>query len=305
MSASASPTAPPLVTIESNTSWLALDLKELWQNRDLLLNFIAKDIKVGYKQTAVGVVWVVLQPLIAALLFAFVFGRVAGIEAPGGVPYIVFVFVGVAVYNMFNKVLSKASSTLVVNANLVAKIYFPRLLLPIAAAVANLTDFLVAIGVMAVLMVLSYHYLSWMILLAPVLVGFIVLLAMGISFATSALSVQFRDVNFVLPVFLQLMMWATPVVYAVEKVPTEPIFEHLPLWMQESWIGPWLGQITILDIYLLNPLASLFEAIRVCVLGVGQVNTGYLIYSMVFCVVVFLAGLLVFKRLERRFSDVI
>ncbi len=305
MSQTATPSMPPTVMVQADRGWVSLDLAEMWQHRDLLMNLTMRDIKVRYKQTAAGVVWVILQPLVAALLFAFVFGNVAKLEAPAGMPYLVFVFCGVTFYTLFNKSVTKAASSLVINANLVSKIYFPRLMLPISAALGNLVDFAVAVGVLIVLMAIMFPVVVPAVVFTPLLLILLMMLALGIGMAAAALAVPYRDVNYALPVIVQLMMWGSPVVYDLGKVPTEPLARHLAEGWRDTWLGSMLGNTSALDIYLLNPLASIFEAIRYCVLGQGIVYPGYLIYSIVVCIVVFIAGLLAFKRMERSFADVI
>lgn len=273
----------PLIHIRPAPGWRLPDLAELWHFRHVMLMLGIRDLKVRYKQTFLGVTWVVLQPLIAAGIFSFVFGGVAQMEAPGEVPYFLFSFVGLLGWNLFSSMVGRSSNTLVGSAALIQKIYFPRLLLPLSNIMSSLVDFAVASGLLVVL-------LAWF-WTGPSLVGLVValgclvlfmMLALGVGLAAGAVSVHYRDVQYLIPVALQFLLYASPVAYAVETVPDRYLL-----------------------FYLLNPLAGLLETFRWGVLGVGELTPFLIIYPAVFTVVVFLAGVLVFKRLERSFADVI
>lgn len=250
--------------------------------RDLLLSLAGRDLKVRYKQTALGVTWVILQPLIAAGIFAFVFGGVAKLEAPGAVPYFLFSFVGLLAWNAFSGSLNRASGAMLGNEHLVSKVYFPRLILPISTLFAALIDFAVALGMLGVLLVLFWKLPTVSVLLMPLLLLLMLMLALGIGFAATALAVSYRDIGYIVPVALQFLLYASPVAYALQEVPEQ-----------------------YRAIYLLNPLAPLLEAFRWSVLGVGEVLWGYLAYAAAVSVLTFGLGAFVFKRMERKFADVI
>jgi len=184
----------PFLKIRSSSRWAMVDLREMWQFRDLLLALAERDVKLRYKQTALGVVWVILQPLLGAGIFSFVFGRVAKLDS-GGIPYFVFSYAGLLGWNAFNSTLSKGSACVVGNAQLVSKIYFPRLLLPLSTVASTLVDFAVAMVLMVVLLFLYGIAPGPAILLLPVWLALLVLLGTGIALYTSALMVSYRDLQ--------------------------------------------------------------------------------------------------------------
>ena len=277
------PAAPakPYLTIRPTSGWQAINLRELWQFRDLLTTLAQRDVKLRYRQTALGALWVVLQPLMAAGIFSFVFGKVAKLPSDG-LPYFIFAFAGLLGWNAFSSTLTKASGCLLQNANLVSKVYFPRLVLPLSVVFSTLIDFAVALALMAVLMVVYHVAPTAALLLLPVWLALIVLLAVGVGLYASALTVSYRDVQYVLPVVTQFLLYASPVAYAVSAVPA-----HLRL------------------IYFVNPLSGLLEGFRWSLLGVGTLDARIMAYSVVVTLLVFAGGALSFKKMERKFADVI
>ena len=276
-------TAParPFLIIEPTSGWQAINLRELWQFRDLLTTLAQRDVKLRYRQTALGALWVLLQPLMAAGIFSFVFGKVAKLPSDG-LPYFVFSYAGLLGWNAFSSTLTKASASLTSNANLVSKVYFPRLVLPLSVVFSTLIDFAVALGLMVVLMIIYHVVPTAALLLLPVWLALIVLLAVGVGLYAAALTVSYRDVSFILPVLTQFLLYASPVAYAVSAVPA-----HLRL------------------VYFINPLSGLLEAFRWSLLGTGQLDGRIVSYSVVVTVLVFLGGALSFKKMERKFADVI
>lgn len=275
------PARKPHLTIKPRRGWQALDARELWQFRDLLLTLAQRDVKLRYRQTALGVLWVLLQPLLAAGIFSFVFGKVAKLPSDG-VPYFVFSFAGLLGWNAFSSTLTKCSGCLIQNSQLVSKVYFPRLVLPLSTVFSTLIDFLVALAMMAVLMV-AYHVIPhWGLLLLPLWLALIVLLAVGLGLVASALTVSYRDVQYVLPVVTQFLLYACPVAYAVSAVPA-----HLRA------------------LYFLNPLSGLLDAFRWSLLGRGNLHGSYIVYSIACVCVIFVWGAYSFKAMERKFADVI
>jgi lipopolysaccharide transport system permease protein len=271
----------PHLTLRASSGWVALNLGEVWRFRDLLLTLAQRDLRLRYKQTALGAVWVVLQPLMAAGIFSFVFGKVAQLPSDG-LPYFLFSYAGLMGWNLFSATVTKISGSLVGNAHLISKVFFPRLVLPLSAIPSVLIDFSVAVGMMAVLMGLYGVMPGWGLLLAPVLIGVLLLFATGIGLCAASLTVSYRDVSYVLPVALQILLYASPVAYAVSAVP-----EHLRFW------------------YQLNPLSGLLEALRWSVLGRGTLDGPMLAYAAGAALVVVTIGLFAFKRMERRFADII
>src|SRR5438132_8140059 len=209
----------PTFRIRPTKGWAALNIGELWKYRDLLWILVERDIKLIYKQTALGIIWVVLQPLIAAVIFAVIFGRVAKLPSDGA-PYLLFVFCGLTVWTYFSQALQRAGNSLVRSSHLISKVYFPRLLIPLANTLGALVDFAVVFAALFVLMaVYGYHPPGLRLAVVPGLLLLMISTATGIALFFSALSVRYRDCAYVLPYFIQVWMYASPVVYPVSMVP--------------------------------------------------------------------------------------
>jgi lipopolysaccharide transport system permease protein len=271
----------PVRVIRPRHGWRALDLREVWAFRDLLVTLIGREVKLRYRQTALGILWVVLQPVLGGLVFAFIFGRVARLDA-GGTPYFLFAFAGLAAWSAFGNGAIRASSSLVQNSALITKVSFPRLVLPVASVVASLLDVIIASGALVAGVVLYGMAPGLAILLLPVWLVVLSMLALAVGLVSAALMVTYRDVQYVVPVLLQLLFYASPVGYQVAVVP---------------------GELRIF--VLANPVSALLEAARASVLGTPSPSWGAVGYS-VGVVIIFLVGaLFLFRLLERRFSDVI
>ncbi len=275
------PAPRPWLVIRPRSGWAALDLRELWRYRDLLLTLAARDVKLRYRQTLLGAAWVVLQPLLGAGIFAFVFGLVAKLPSEG-LPYFVFAYAGLTAWTAFQTTFAKASGCLLQNANLVSKVYFPRLVLPLSTAFGAALDFVIALAVLAGMLAAFRVPLTPAVLLLPVWFVLLMLAALGLGLAAAALSARYRDVQYILPVLLQLAMYASPVAYGVEVVP-------------EAWR----------TLYQLNPLAGLLEACRWSLLGTSAPPAFAVAYSAAVAGITFVGGALVFRRAERRFADVL
>ena len=271
----------PHLTLRARRGWAALDLREIWNFRDLLVTLANRDLKLRYKQTVLGVAWVILQPLLSAGIFSFVFGTVARLPSTG-VPYLVFSFAGLLGWNFFSSVLSKVGSSLVGNSSLISKIFFPRLVLPLSTVISALVDLGVSAGMMAVLMMVYHIVPSVTLLLLPVSLLILCALALGLGLWTAALMVSYRDVQYILPVFLNVLLYASPVAYGVAAVPAR--------W---RWV------------YLLNPLTPPLEALRAGLLGQAFPDMRDLLISAAIAAALLTAGLYAFKRMERTFADVI
>ncbi len=280
---------PPLAVVGPPSGWVALDLRELWRFRELLFTLGIRDLKLRYRQTAMGVSWVVLQPLISAGLFSFVFGKLAQLPSDG-VPYFIFAFAGTMGWTAFQTTLNKASTCLVGNAHLVSKVYFPRIALPLSITFAALIDFTVSLPMFIIMLVLNrtWHYpLSFGVLLVPVWLFLLMAMAEAIGLFCSALTVQYRDVQYIVPVMVQFLMYATPVAYSVSSISAR------------------IQSPVLKTLYFLNPLAGLMSAFRWSLLGTGTVYWGYVAYSVVATFVCLVAGAFAFRRMEQRFADVI
>ncbi|MFN8530012.1 MAG: ABC transporter permease [Anaerolineae bacterium] len=261
--------------------WAALNLSELWAFRDLVLILILRDIKLRYKQTALGVIWVILQPLIAAIIFAIIFGRFANLPSDG-VPYLLFVFAGLLGWNFFAGALQRAGNSLVGDARLISKVYFPRMVIPIASAAAVLVDFGVAFAVMLALLVINGWALTVNLIVLPILLVILLLIAVGVSLFVSALNVYYRDFMYALPFVIQVWMYASPVVYSGSLIPQ-----------------------VARPFYAINPLVGIIDGFRWALLGVGDFPAVSLAFSLAAGVILFVAGTLVFQRVEQNFADVI
>ena len=239
----------PYAVIEPAKGWRSLRLGDLWEFRDLLLTLGTRDIKLVYKQTLLGVAWVVLQPLLGAGIFTFVFGVLADMPS-GEVPYFVFSFAGMLGWTLFGTTVNAAALVMVNNSQLVSKIYFPRLILPLSSAFQPVVNFAVGL-VLAALLLLIYRVApGWHLLLLPVAAALLLMLALGIGFWCSSIMVRYRDLRFVVPVAIQFALYASPVGYSLAA-----LNERVPPQFQAA--------------YMLNPLASLVEFFRWTVLGEG------------------------------------
>lgn len=273
------PVRRPSVVIQPTSGWAALNLRELWTYRDLLLILAGRDVKLRYKQTGLGVTWVILQPLVAALIFTIMFGRFAKLPSDGH-PYIVFVFSGVVVWNYFAAVLQRAGNSLITDARLITKVYFPRLAIPLASVFSALVDLAVALGVLGVLMLVYGIMPTWRILLLPFFIGLTAVTATGVSLWLSALNVRYRDFAHAMPFMLQVWMFASPVAYATSIVP-------------DRWRL----------LYSLNPAVTFIEGVRWSVLGTSSIEPAMVVLTSIVALVVFTGGAFFFRRVEQGFAD--
>jgi lipopolysaccharide transport system permease protein len=276
-----STSARPHLVLSPRGRWSAARPTEIWEFRDLLRSFAARDIRLRYRQTALGAIWVVLQPLLPALLFTLVFGRIADLPSDG-VPYVVFAFSGQLAWQVFNGVVTRGVNSVVGSAGMVSKIYFPRLILPMSVAGAVLLDFLVGLVVMTGFLIAYGISPSAGLVLLPMWLAFILLLALGIGFVAAGLAVRFRDVQFVVPMAMQLLLFGSPVAYSLDSVPESLRF-----------------------IYDLNPLSGLLEGFRWSLIGTSDLSLAATAYAAGSTLVLFAVGIFVFSSLERDFADVI
>lgn len=238
-----------------------------------------RDVKLRYKQTALGVTWVILQPLVAALIFSVMFGRFAKLPSDGS-PYLLFVFSGVVVWNYFAAVLQRAGNSLITDQRLITKVYFPRLAIPLASTFSALIDLMVSLVVMAVFMVIYRVVPTWHLIVLPFFVILAAVTATGVSLWLSALNVKYRDFAHAMPFILQVWMFASPVAYAATIVP-----ERYRL------------------IYSLNPAVAFIEGARWSLLGRSSLTLPMVEIATAFALVVFIAGAFFFRRTERGFAD--
>jgi lipopolysaccharide transport system permease protein len=271
----------PVFVIQPSRGWRALDIRELWRFRELVYFLALRDVKVRYKQTALGVAWVLLQPLLAMGIFTIVFGQ-SGRVTSGGVPYPLFVLAGLVPWFYFANATSGASGSIVGNTQLISKVYFPRLAIPLAAVLANLVDLGIGLLLELLALVLGGVPLGLHLLSVPLLIGLELLGALAISVWLSALDVQYRDVRYAVPFLMQVWFFATPVVYSLAD-------------LSERW-RPLLA---------LNPMTGIIETFRWALLGSGEPPLAALAWSLVAIALLLGSGLLYFRRMERTFADVI
>lgn len=272
--------AKPIVVIEPRRAALAINWYDLWQYRDLLYILTVRDIKVRYKQTVLGILWAVIQPLFMMIAFTLFFGRLAGMPSDG-IPYPVFAYAGLLPWIFFSNAVNTSGNSLVGNSSLITKVYFPRMIIPIAAVGAGLVDFLIAFGLLVLLMFYYGISISASILMLPVLTLFTVLMAIGIGMWMSALNVKYRDIRYALPFLIQLWMFATPIIYPSSLVP-------------ERW--RWL--------FILNPLAGIIEGYRSAIFGTPFDLIG-LGVSAIIILVVLIYSAYTFRQMERGFADIV
>ncbi|MDB5448655.1 MAG: transporter permease [Phenylobacterium sp.] len=270
-----------IVIIRTRSSWLRLDLDLLWKFRDLLFAFAWRDIRLRYRQTFLGVAWVVLQPLLGAAIFSIVFGLIARMPT-GGTPYLVISYSGLLGWTLFSTGLTRISNSLVANAELIRKVFFPRLLLPLGVIPSLLVDLACGTALMFVINAIYGIGPHWGLLLFPVGVMLLIAMALGLGMVAGSLAVRYRDIQYILPLLAQLLMYASPVGYSAAAVPR-----------------------LIKPFYDLNPLVAPIELIRTALVGSGEVSVHALAYSAGAALVFLLAGLVVFRLTERKFADVI
>lgn len=270
----------PIVVIQPSKSWVALNLSDLWYYRDLLYILTMRDVKVRYKQTILGAAWAIIQPLFTMLIFSLLFGRLANMPSDG-IPYPIFAFAGLLPWTFFSNAVTNSGNSLVGNSNLVTKVYFPRMVIPMASVASGLIDFAVAFVLLILLMFYYGIGISINILMLPVLVVLTSLLAIGIGMWMSALNVKYRDIRYALPFLIQLGMFASPIIYPLSLVP-------------EKW--QWL--------MLLNPVAGQIEAYRAAFFG-KPFNWLALATSTVITVAILIYAAYNFRRMEKSFADLI
>ncbi len=277
----------PVTVIEPSRGWAAVRLDEVWEQRELLYFFVWRDVKVRYKQTALGATWAVLQPLLTMLIFTIFFGRMAGIGSEG-LPYPIFSYAGLLPWTFFSHGLGQASNSLVGSASLLKKVYFPRLIVPVAAVLGGLVDFAVAFVVLIGMMFWYGIQPGWGVLLLPLLLLLSAASALGAGLFLSAMNVEFRDVRYVMPFFIQLLLFVTPVIYPASKVTAK---------LEEMGLPGWL--------YGLNPMAGVIQGFRWSLLGSGMNPGPLLAVGTAVTVLLVVGGLFYFRRMERTFADVV
>jgi len=271
----------PSFQIDPSTRWPALGLRELWEYRELLYFLTWRDIKVRYKQTALGAAWAIIQPFFLMVVFSLFFGRLAGVPSDG-VPYPVFSFCGLLPWQLFANSLTQSSNSLVGNQNLITKVYFPRLVVPISAVLSGMVDFAIAFVILLGMLFFYGIVPGWQIVALPGLILLAVMTALAVGLWLSALNVQYRDVRYTINFLVQFWLFATPVAYPSSIVP-------------EKWRA----------IYGLNPMVGVVDGFRWALLGRPESSGVTLFVSAVVVIFLLIGGLYYFRRLEQQFADIV
>lgn len=276
-------------SITTDKKLLSIDLREVWQYRDLLTMYVKRDIITFYKQTILGPLWFIIQPLFTTIMFMFVFGGIAGISTDG-IPQAVFYLAGLVCWNYFQDCLSKCADTFNANQAIFGKVYFPRLVVPLSIVISNLIK--MAIQFTLFLVVYIYYltsgvdfHLNGMILLVPFLVLMLGCLGLGLGMIISSMTTKYRDLRFLITFGIQLWMYATPVIY-----PLSVMKETYPKYI---WV------------LVANPLTAILETFKYAFTGVGVFSWLYLGYSFAFTIIILTLGIIIFNRVQRSFMDVI
>ena len=272
---------PTTIYIKPSTGLAALNLRDLWIYRELVFFMIWRDIKVRYKQTLLGAAWAVIQPVLTMLIFNFIFGTVAKVNTEG-IPYPIFSYTALLPWGLFSAALNNASRSLTTNQNMVSKIYFPRLVLPLASVLGGLVDFAIAFLILIVLMIYYKVTPTAAIWTLPLLLVLTVVTALGVSLWLSAINVQYRDVNYVLPFLTQFWLFLTPVAYSANVISAKWQF-----------------------VYSLNPMAGVVNGFRWALLGTNTGPNMNMAISIGISLIFLVSGLFYFRSMERTFADTI
>jgi lipopolysaccharide transport system permease protein len=276
------PTAKaPSIRIDPATRWASIDFRELWEFRELLYFLTWRDIKIRYKQTVLGAAWAIIQPVFMMLVFSLFFGRLAKVPSDG-IPYPVFTFCALLPWQLFAHSVAEASNSVVGNQNLITKVYFPRLVIPLSAVLGGLVDFAISFVVLLGLVLWYGIVPGWGIITLPGFVLLAICTALAVGLWLSALSVKYRDVRYLINFLLQFWMFATPVVYSSSIVP-------------EKWRA----------LYGLNPMAGVVEGFRWALLGKSSALGSMLWVSIAVVVIVMIGGVYYFRRMEQEFADIV
>lgn len=271
----------PVFRIKPSHGWVSLRLGELWEYRELLYFLVWRDIKIRYKQTALGAAWAIIQPLMTMVVFSLFFGKLAKIPSDG-IPYPIFCYAALVPWTFFANGLTQSSNSLVGSSNLLTKVYFPRLAIPIATVFSGVIDFLLAFGILLVMMPFYHVPITWKVLWFPVFLLLALVTSLGVGLWLSALNVQYRDVRYVVPFITQFWMLATPIAY-----PSSLLSE------------PWK------TIYGLNPMSGVVEGFRWALLG-SKISVGPLLaVSSLAALLILIGGAFYFRKMEKTFADIV
>ena len=271
----------PFIHIKPKKGWQLIDLKEIKQYRDLFYFLVARDIKVRYKQTVLGGLWAIIQPFFSMVVFSLFFGKLAGIPSDG-VPYPIFNFTAMVAWTYFANAITGSGNSLIGETNLISKVYFPRIMIPLTPILAGLLDFSIAFIILVFLMFYFHVYPTPMVFLLPFLMFIMILIASGVGTFLAALNAKYRDIKYTIPLVVHLWMFASPVVYPTSIIPEKYRF-----------------------IYSLNPLSGVIEGFRSILLGTVPFPTQMVLFSGFLSLILFIIGISYFKQMERTFADII
>jgi lipopolysaccharide transport system permease protein len=270
-----------ITLIKSSSGWSALNLRDLWIYRELILFMTWRDLKVRYKQTLLGASWAVLQPFLTMVVFSIFFGNLAKVPSDG-VPYPIFSYTALIPWTLFSKALHDASRSLVASSHMITKVYFPRMILPLASVLAGVVDFFIAFVVLIGMMIFYHISPTTNVWTLPLFLILALITAIGVGLWLSALNVLYRDINYVLPFLTHFWMFLTPIAYPSSMIPQR--FQML---------------------YALNPMTGVVEGFRWALLGSGQAPGTMTLVSSVVAVILLVTGMVYFRRMERQFSDMV
>lgn len=277
------------IVIKPTKGWVPLDFEELWQFRELGWALASREVLVRYKQSFLGAGWAIIQPVLTMLIFTLIFSALLGrgnMPSPKGTPYELSTFAALLPWQLFSQSVARASISLVTSQNIITKVYFPRLLIPLAPVLAALIDFSIAFVVLLIFMLYWKMAPNKEIVFLPLFVFLAVAAAFAMSVWLSALNVLYRDIQHAVPFLLQILMYASPIIYS-----SDTLLPHLPSWAA--------------TLYWMNPMAGVAEGFRWVLLGTAQPNILNLLSSVVMTIILLISGLYIFKRIERKFSDIV
>jgi lipopolysaccharide transport system permease protein len=272
-------TKPNVKIIQASSGWKMVDFKEIWRYKDLLYFLTLRGIKARYAQSILGVSWAIIQPLFSTIVFTLVFGGLAKVDSDG-MPYFLFSYLALWPWNYFSGTLTESANSLIQNANMITKVYFPRMVLPLSAILSKLLDFLIAFVVVIGLLIYFRVTPGWGLVILPVLILQLLMTSLGIGMFLSALAVKYRDVKHALSFIVQLLLYAAPVVYSTNAVPEE----YVPY-------------------YILNPMVGVIEGFRAAFLD-RPIPWDWIWPGSILSVIFFVFGMMYFRRMERIFADV-
>ena len=270
------------IIIRPKPKWQLVDLEEIWRYRELLYIFTWRDIKVRYKQTILGVLWVIFQPIVSMIIFTIFFGKLAKIPSYD-MPYSLFVLIGLIFWNFFSNTLSHSSASMVANEGIIKKVYFPKIILPLSSIITGFVDFSINLFILLTFsLILGYIPSLWALVVFPSAVFITAITSAGSGFFLSSINVKYRDVNYILPFFIQILLFLCPVIYPLAIV----------------------GE-TNKAIMAINPLTTVVESVRMVFLGRGFINGNLILISVFSSVLIFIFGLWYFRKTEQFFADIV